>query len=128
MSQDFLKCYFAVESNLVLTDFITKNRGIEIITSDTSITACPDQIFVHQNDVACCQVSDAKTSSIFTIETNENAGICILPLEAENKHYATCFTFFWKIDIPAGYETEKTLFFNIQQNVKKALSPKKRSS
>ncbi|MCR4940629.1 MAG: DUF1926 domain-containing protein [Treponemataceae bacterium] len=124
-SPDYLKCYFSVESNLALVDFDTKNRRIEVISSDTSITACSNQLFVHQKDVSCCQVSDSKTSSVFTFETNENAGICILPLVYEKKPYATCFTFFWKLEIPAGYETEKTLFLNIQQNTKKALSQKK---
>ncbi len=125
-SPDYLKCFFAVESNLVLTDFVTKNRKIEVISADTSIAACPDQLFVHQKDVSCCQVSDSRTSTVFTFETNENAGICILPLVHEKTPYATCFTFFWKLEIPSGYETEKTLFLNIQQNTKKALSPKKR--
>ncbi len=124
-SQDYLRCYFAVESNLALTDFDIKNRCIEVISADTSIASCTDQIFIHQHDVSCCQVTDSKTSTVFTFEPNENAGICIQPISYEKSTYATCFTFYWKLEIPAGYETEKTLFLNIKQSSKKALATKK---
>lgn len=126
-SPDFLKCYFAVESNLSLIDLEIKNRCIEVISADTSIASCTDQIFIHQHDVSCCQVTDSKTSTVFTFEPNENAGICIQPVFCEKSPYATCFTFFWKLEIPAGYETEKTLFLNIKQTTKKALASKKRN-
>jgi hypothetical protein len=70
-------------------------------------------------------VTDSKTSTVFTFEPNENAGICIQPISYEKSTYATCFTFYWKLEIPAGYETEKTLFLNIKQSSKKALATKK---
>ena len=127
-SSEFLKCYFAVESNFALIDFEIKNRCVEIISSDTSIASCSDQVFIHQHDVSCCQVTDSKTSVVFTFEPNENAGICIQPISFDKKPYATCFTFFWKLEIPAGYETEKTLFLNIKPVAKKALASKKRTS
>ncbi len=126
-SSEYLKCLFAVESNLALIDYDIKNRCIEVISSETNIASCADQIFIHQHDVSCCQITDLKTSTVFTFEPNENAGICIQPVLNEKTPYATCFTFFWKLEIPAGYETEKTLFLNIKQSSKKALASKKRN-
>ena len=63
-SQDYLRCYFAVESNLALTDFDIKNRCIEVISADTSIASCTDQIFIHQHDVSCCQITDQTLNSL----------------------------------------------------------------
>lgn len=120
-----LNALFAVESNIALPE-PDEQRTIEAISGDRREMACLDQMFIRQQNVSYLQISDKNTETTFTFEPNEDASLCLVPLNADNTYISTCTTFYWKLSIQPGYEIEKTLFLNIRSPGKNALSQKKR--
>ncbi|MGP1586884.1 MAG: alpha-amylase/4-alpha-glucanotransferase domain-containing protein [Treponemataceae bacterium] len=116
-----LKCYFAVESNLCFNGTDESEQIIEVIYSGNRERILADKTSVIENEVSIASFKDVKNNNNFVFETNENAGIIIQPLYItrpinsviEKRYQATTGSFFWKIDIPPGYEFEKTLFLGI---------------
>ncbi len=119
-----IKGIFAVESNLVLTQKGPEDRSVEIISNDTHESVAFESENFRPKDVSCIQISDESTETAFIFEPNENAGILISPLYDREEPVSTCATLFWNVDMPAGYEIEKTLFLGIRAPGKKSLVQK----
>ncbi len=119
-----IKGIFAVESNLVLPQKGPADRSVEIISNDTHESVAFESENFRPKDVSCIQISDESTETAFIFEPNENAGILISPLYDNEIPVSTCATLFWNVDMPAGYEIEKTLFLGIRAPGKKSLVQK----
>ncbi|MDR1747617.1 MAG: DUF1926 domain-containing protein [Spirochaetaceae bacterium] len=112
---------FAVESNLSLPRHTQQDQIIEVISGDAREEVLPDMAYRRDDGVSYTHVYDSQNNIQFVFEPNEDAGIAISPLvinrpagdSAGPVYQATNVIFHWKVDLVAGYEMEKTLFFKI---------------
>lgn len=128
-----LQGFFAVELNLAMTNNEENNQVIEVIASEAKEMACPNQTFIRQDNVSFARISDTTADVSFNFQLNENAGICLSPLNINRsfdksleEYQATNVSFFWNLDIAPGLEVEKTILMSIQ--TKDTSSVKRRKS
>jgi hypothetical protein len=125
---------FAVESNLSLPGYTEKDQVIGVVSGDAREEVVPGTVYRRDDGVSYTHVYDNQNNIQFVFEPNEDAGITISPLvinrpvgDLENGsprgkiapvYQATNVIFHWKVDLTAGYEMEKTLFFKITSQKK----------
>lgn len=128
-----LQGYFIVELNLAMTSNQGNDHIIEIIAEDEKERACPEQTFIRQDNVSFARLTDSVSDVTFNFQLNENAGICLSPLninrtidKSKEEYQATNVSFFWNLDIAPGLEVEKTILMGIQ--TKETVSVRKRKA
>jgi alpha-amylase/alpha-mannosidase (GH57 family) len=130
-----LSGYFAVENNFSVIGKNGSNVDLEVLIDEKRESPCFDQTYLRQNAIGLLQLTDTDAKNSFVLEPNEKAGIFIQPLYSQrptedscsDKRYeANTCTFFWRVNIPAHKEIEKTLFLGINTAKKKSVAKRKR--
>jgi len=130
-----LNGYFAVENNISVIGKDGNNVDLEVLIDEKRESPNYNQNYFREHAIGLLQVTDTDAKNSFVFEPNEKAGLFIQPLysgrpteenpEAKKYEASTC-TFFWKVNIPAEKEIEKTLFLGINTAKKKSVAKRKR--
>ena len=123
---------FAVESNFAQMDFSspqTSSYKLDLISAENGLSYEPGQTEVSLNEVSFMQITDLSNNVSFVYEPNEEAGIAcrtlylkrptVASLDAQISENTFVASLYWKFDLAAGMEMEKTINFSI-------IIPKKR--
>lgn len=123
-----LSCIFLVEFNVALNPLKIESQKVEVITEDSKESANIDQLYIHQNNVSLVQYCDTQAKNDLIFESNEYASLCLQPIFVDKTCISNCGAFYWKVEIPAGFEIEKTLTLNIKTTGKKSLGKSTKQS
>lgn len=129
-----LKGYFAVETNFNRskpdsTQEIPFEAEVIYNTSRKNINA--DKKYTTDSGISMLKLNDAKAKLSFIMEPNESCGYLFHninfkrpvlgekgSLKNENVSNTAVNSFFWKVDLAAGMEMEKTINFSIVSEIK----------
>lgn len=116
-----LKGFFTVENNFAQTNFCENTDSsykVDLISSGNSMSWNTFETIRLNDAVSFAQITDIKNNISFVFEPNESAGILcrtvnfLRPsLNGTQKVFSTSFaaSLFWEIDLPGGFEVEKTI-------------------
>ncbi len=128
-----LKAKFAIENNISFCSSKKDLLKAEIISKGTKEEPNTENAWVVKEGVSFVRLEDVEVNTSFAFEVNEECGFSIEPYYTyrlgqensfESQYEAHSNIFYWDIDIPPGYETEKTISLTIRTGKKKQLAKK----
>lgn len=111
-----LRGYFTVQIDLAAEACDTAAANVLVNVENKKL-----EVFSSENysNISWVQVYDTCGKTTFTIDANESPNIFILPVKSMDTVIGYSLYLYWKLDLNPGYETEKMLFFKVEQKKQK---------
>ncbi len=128
-----LKAKFAVENNMSFTSVQQEAIKAEIVSIDSRDEPDTKSHYFQKEGVSIVRLEDVSANTLFTFELNEDSAYSMEPYYTyrlgqdnsfEGQYEAHSCVFYWDIDLPPGFETEKSISLTIKANKKKTVAKK----
>ncbi len=130
-----LKAKFAVENNISFTQGKKESVIAEVVSSDNRDEPNTENQTVYKDAVSLLRLEDATSNMNFIFELNEASALSLEPYYTyrlgqedsfEGQYEAHTGIFYWDIDLPPSFETEKSISLTIKTNKKKTVAKKQK--